>query len=973
MGQWYAVYIHHQPDCFGVAECDAAQWQFLIPSAPTNNGAIIPYQYGVPNVTLIGTSVLTSQQATGSLDYDVTSKDRLSFKYYYQLDPLTKPYGYSQVGGFPTTTDNGSQVAALDNTISIGSRMNWEQRLGYARMYTYSSYQQSLAPSSSLGANYGIGGGPAQGLSSELPGLLIDEFAVKSSVYTPTKMGPFSSFADMGYYQNRLNPSTNVIFSIGKHTIVAGGGYSYTQLNIDNNRTGIAQVTAQTFQTFLTGASYKSNVLQTIDPNTGKNLADRYYRSNEFDFYVQDKWQAMSNLSITAGVRYDYHGGLTEKYGNMFNFDPDLYNVMGTNLTSFSVVNAGFVVAPNNPHLSGVPATNIAGSNSTLTGRQWGISPRVGFAFSPKQDNGKVVIRGGFGMYFDRGELFSYLSQPAGSGTGGPFGVTESAPLASYVSVSKATLANPFGTSLPLTASTNPPAPSANPSIINTALQSQLNAMIATSSLGGYTYFNCGGVGDEEDATCPTPLNFGSYYKGNVLPYTINYNLDFQWQPRNDIAVTIGYVGNRGRHSVIPIPFNEAQIATPSSPAMILGASPHSSGETASYGFEVLNQDKFVDKYYDYAPIGSEPWQTYDGGNVDWRAPYVGFNPNAVLFKTVGVSAYDALQAHLEKRLSHDIQGGLSYTWSHALDEQSDIGIFFTGNNPNNLRSSWASSDFDRTNVFSANFQVNVPNTAKDHSVASYFTNDWSLTGVAIAQSGEPYSLYEFYGAVGSAYVGNYPSLMNPVLPIANGKNPSSAFTGNSGKYRGAGGNYIPAIDPSQIAINYLAPGQKGVPTAAQGNPGDPLDTYETDFSPGDQRNIFRQALQKRIDISFRKNFNLGKDHSAVCVQYLQPDQHHQPGRSAEPDADSADVIYLLGDGACHTRQRLRQRLYLWPGRYQPGGPDNQQRTRNGWTGPGPTAVCQWQRQGDHYSNHPASAARHGLFGGDALYGWLPE
>jgi hypothetical protein len=827
-------------------------------------GALIPYQYGVPNVTLIGSSVLTSQQVTGSLDYDVTSKDRLSFKYYYQLDPLTKPYVYSEVGGFPTTTNNGSQVAALDNTISLGSRLNWEQRLGYARMYTYSYFNQTLA-ASSLGANYGIGGGPAQGLSSELPGLLIDEFAVKSSVYTPIKMGPYSSFANMGYFQNRLNPSTNVIFSMGRHTIVAGAGYSYTQLNIDNNRTGIAQVTAQTFQTFLQGNSYKSNVLQSIDPNTGKNLADRYYRSNEYDFYVQDKWQAMSNLSITAGIRFDDHGGLTEKYGNMFNFNPDLYNVTGTNLTSFSVVNAGFVVAPNNPNLAGVPATNISGSNSTLSGRQWGISPRVGFAWSPKQDNGKVVIRGGFGMYFDRGELFTYLSQPAGSGTGGPFGVTESAPLASYVSVSKATLANPFGSSLPLTSSTNPPAPSANPSVINTALQSQLNAMTATSTLGGYTYYNCGGVGDEEDATCPTPLNFGSYYKGNVLPYTINYNLDFQWQPRNDLAVTIGYVGNRGRHSVIPIPFNEAQIATPSSPAMILGASPHSSGETASYGFEVLNQDKFVDKYFDYAPIGSEPWQTYDGGNVDWRAPYVGFNPNAVLFKTVGVSAYDALQTHLEKRLSHDFQGGLSYTWSHALDEQSDVGIFFTGNNPNNLRNSWASSDFDRTNVFSANFQADLPNTAKDHSKLSYLTNDWSLTGVAIAQSGEPYSLYEFYGAVGSAYVGNFPSLMNPVLPIANGNNPKTAFTGNSGKFRGGGGSYIPAIDPSQIAINYLAPGQKGVPTAAQGNPGDPLDTYETDFSPGDQRNIFRQSFQKRIDISFRKSF---KPTEKITLQY---------------------------------------------------------------------------------------------------------
>ena len=66
------------------------------------------------------------------------------------------------------------------------------------------------------------------------------------------------------------------------------------------------------------------SVVESIDPTTGRNNADRYYRTNEFSGYVQDKWQALTNLSITAGVRYDYHGGMTEKYGDMFNFDPTL-------------------------------------------------------------------------------------------------------------------------------------------------------------------------------------------------------------------------------------------------------------------------------------------------------------------------------------------------------------------------------------------------------------------------------------------------------------------------------------------------------------------------------------------------------------------------------------------------------------------------------------------------------------------------
>ena len=78
-----------------------------------------------------------------------------------------------------------------------------------------------------------------------LPGLLLKSFASSQHDSPGLKVGPYSSFADMGFYQNRLNPSTNLIFAMGKHTIVAGGGYSYTQLNIDNNRTGIAQVQTQ--------------------------------------------------------------------------------------------------------------------------------------------------------------------------------------------------------------------------------------------------------------------------------------------------------------------------------------------------------------------------------------------------------------------------------------------------------------------------------------------------------------------------------------------------------------------------------------------------------------------------------------------------------------------------------------------------------------------------------------------------------
>ncbi|MGA2535516.1 MAG: carboxypeptidase regulatory-like domain-containing protein [Terracidiphilus sp.] len=814
--------------------------QYMIPSAQSS----APYAYGVPNVTLQGTSQLTTDQAAASVDYDLSKKDRLSFKYYYQNDPVNKPYGLAQTGGFPLTQENGSQVGALDNTIALSPRLNWEQRVGYVRMFSNSYDNQTVLPDANLGPTFGIGSADSTGLFAAgiMPGIDMLEFATKFSTDAPSlSTGPYSTESttiNTGYFQNRLNPSTNLILSLGKHTIVAGGGYSYTQLNIENNRNGIVNLETKTFESFLQGKSYKSNVIDSIDPETKKNNADRYYRSNEIEGYLQDKWQLLSNLSITAGVRYDYHGGLTEKYGNMFNFDPSLYSVTGTSTTGFTVGNTGFVVAPNNRYRSQVSPSNLASSDSTLTGRQWGISPRVGFAWAPERNHGNVVFRGGAGIYYDRGELFSYLSQPYGAaGGGGVFGVTQSAPLATNVVGAGSSLANPLGTP-----SYNQP--SANPAFFTNALQTQLNNMTGTA----HPQFgpNCGAVDNQEDYTDCTPtIDFGAYGNNNVLPYTINYTLDMQWQPRGDLAIDIGYVGNRGRHSVIPVPFNEPGIATAQNPIW---------GETSSYGWQVLNSNAFDASGYDYLAIAGEPWNTYSGGNIDFRVPYVGYNYNAALFKTVGVSAYDALQTHLEKRLSHNLQVGASYTWSHALDEQSDIGIFFTGDNPDKLRDSWASSDFDRTNVFSANFQVVVPDVAKAHSLLAYATNGWNLTGLAVAQSGQPYSLYEFYGASGSIYVGNYPNLMNPVLAIKDPANPKSAFTGNNGSARGAGGSYIPTLDPSQISINYLQPGQKGIPIST-GN--DPQDIYETDFAPSDQRNLFRQAFQKRLDLSFRKNFQI--------------------------------------------------------------------------------------------------------------------
>jgi hypothetical protein len=50
--------------------------------------------------------------------------------------------------------------------------------------------------------------------------------------------------------------------------------------------------------------------------------------------------------------------------------------------------------------------------------------------------------------------------------------------------------------------------------------------------------------------------------------------------------------------------------------------------------------------------VPSENIATYEGGNSDLRAPYLGYSTNSVLYQTIGTSNYNALQFSVRKRLS---------------------------------------------------------------------------------------------------------------------------------------------------------------------------------------------------------------------------------------------------------------------------------------------------------------------------------
>lgn len=817
------------PVALALFQAQMPNGQYMIPF----NDGVTPTPIFPENAISPGTAYFTSNQAVANLDWNRTTKNTISAKYYYQHDPTLAPYAYSNVPGFPQFLDAGSQVASLTNTQSIRPTLSITEVIGILREKAYSTIGQPFTPQSLNINTFG---------STYFPGItIVDPLNLGNSAANPEDIanlqfltigqGSASQGAFTGVFQNRIMPSANAIWMHGRHTVTFGGSYAYTQLNPRDDRTNQGMISTADFSQFVQGIVNYNDDFTTTKFLQGN--ANRYYRAGQVGTFVQDKFQFRPNLSVTAGLRFDWNGGLTEKDGRIFNFDPSLYQYDGATDT---ITSNGFIIAGNNKLF---PTKGV--SNTTLTGRQWGLAPRLGIAWSPRKFNDRVVVRAGTGLYYDRGELFSYLSPGYAEGVinGGPFGVNQTPPYVNAQSCQNDpnvsyylgyiptcpqqdgySLNSPWGASLG-------PSPTGNPADITQYLPNE------AAIVNGQQLFS-----------------FATYNRANKLPYTINDTLDIQWQPRNDLAFEIGYVGTLGRHGVIPVPFNQPGIASPSN--IIHPNAPYPQSYTYGYTVEGPTNCGPNPPAPTCSPINLPNGQPYlanfEGGNVDLRVPYIGYSAESETYKAAGISAYNALQTHVEKRMSHGLQLGFSYTYSHALDEQSAMGLFFNGNNPLDLRSAYGSSDYDRSHVFNFSYLYNFPKVARESSLLGKVGNGWALRGVGIFQSGQPYSIIDYTGAVGSIYYSVYDGITNPIVPLAPGCTAKNALTGSSGAYANSDPTNpnVYALKQSCFTLPLLAPGALG--GAIPSN-----DPYETNFTTG-QRNIFRQSWQRRLDMSLAKN-----------------------------------------------------------------------------------------------------------------------
>ncbi len=159
----------------------------------------------------------------------------------------------------------------------------------------------------------------------------------------------------------------NLTWVHGKHVIKAGAEVRRIQMNQGSSANG--KITFPTVDALINN-QVSSASLTSTQPILG-------LRKTQFYGFIQDEFKLRSNLTLNLGARYSFLGIFHEADGRSNPFDFATCGPQG-----FCGVGASF----------GEP--NYAD-----------IDPRVAFAWAPERFGSKTVIRGGFGIYHEDGQL----------------------------------------------------------------------------------------------------------------------------------------------------------------------------------------------------------------------------------------------------------------------------------------------------------------------------------------------------------------------------------------------------------------------------------------------------------------------------------------------------------------------------------------------------------------------------------------
>jgi hypothetical protein len=240
-------------------------------------------------------------------------------------------------------------------------------------------------------------------------------------------------------------------------------------------------------------------------------------------------------------------------------------------------------------------------------------------------------------------------------------------------------------------------------------------------------------------------------------------HLDVQQEVFRNTVMTLSYVGSKGTHLGRKYELNQLS-AVPASqnPYLQQGLGPISGNDCSSIG---ETTDPTTGQITVNGTVNGAPYTGQRSGQVATNLmvacafdanpfrPFRGFGDITQLDNGAG-SSYNALQAQLRRSLGA-LQVNVSYTYSHSIDDTSDGGLGGDGGilNAHDFQAFRASSNFDQRHLFNASYIYDLP--FKGSGLAHRLLGGWQYSGIATAQTGTPFSVYNGAATPDNAGLGN--------------------------------------------------------------------------------------------------------------------------------------------------------------------------------------------------------------------------
>ena len=687
-----------------------------------------------------------SNQMTLKIDHELTKNQHLTGYYYLTQHYLAKPFARFQSGGaslpgFGDLTDERIQQFNVGHTWTLGSTAVNEMRFNMFRegqgKFLHPQHTNLVTNSCATVPSTECFTDPTNPKLGITPNL----GAAHEGVPFISVSGGFSignNFeGELPQVGNTYQFSDNFSKVIGNHSIKFGGDLRYQKFD----QTLYFDVNGQ-YLYF--GGGPNDPGFSDLFPNYLLGLVDQYgqgsaqqerVRSKAVYLFAQDSWKIKSNLTLNYGLRWELNTPLTDQGQKVQTFIPgQVSTVYPCQLSAESIANFTSlgVTDPTCANTGVVPTGLVVpgdkGIPRGLTKTYYkSFAPRIGAAWSPSASDGimgkifggpgKSSIRAGFGMFYNPVEqlvLEQFSAEPPFGGSTFVFNTQFNTPFLNQDGVTVAP--NPFNGIL------NPPR------------------------------------NQPVDWSVFRPILLFGQFPTNLRPqYAEQYNFGIEREVAKDLVLTVQYVGRQGHRLLASQDLNYGNAQTCLDLQQISDAAQDPNlacGAFSSDNAYTIQPNEIPAGVTLHLPYGTVPTVTgpnpnaiqlvglrrYSSPNCEPTTgvgcPQDGIPVFSSVFsqRTIANSAYNALQASLEKHFSHGLQFLAAYTFGKSIDYASTFENLVDPINPRRSRSL---SLFDARHRFVVSYVWELP-IAKYEGFRGKALNGWSVSGITTFQSGFP-------------------------------------------------------------------------------------------------------------------------------------------------------------------------------------------------------------------------------------------